>query len=42
VGEIGLKRLDYIDALRGYAILGVLTVHVGQATDFQQLTIWGA
>jgi peptidoglycan/LPS O-acetylase OafA/YrhL len=28
------KRFSYIDALRGYAVLGVLLVHVGQYTEF--------
>ena len=37
-----MRRLDYVDALRGYAILGVLIVHVGQATDFMGPTWWGA
>jgi peptidoglycan/LPS O-acetylase OafA/YrhL len=31
----GVKgRFSYIDALRGYAVLGVVLVHVGQYTDF--------
>jgi peptidoglycan/LPS O-acetylase OafA/YrhL len=31
----GVKtRFSYIDALRGYAVLGVVLVHVGQCTEF--------
>lgn len=30
MGSIGVKRYDFIDALRGYAILGVVFVHVSQ------------
>jgi peptidoglycan/LPS O-acetylase OafA/YrhL len=41
VGETGL-RYHYIDALRGYAILGVLMVHGGQAVGLDQATAWGA
>jgi peptidoglycan/LPS O-acetylase OafA/YrhL len=38
------KRFDYIDALRGYAILGVVIVHAGQCVEGLDVeaTAWGA
>lgn len=35
-------KFAYIDALRGYAILGVMVTHVGGAYGFSQATGWGA
>jgi peptidoglycan/LPS O-acetylase OafA/YrhL len=42
-GAVG-KRFEYIDALRGYAILGVMIVHGGQSVEGldAQATAWGA
>lgn len=37
------RKFDYIDALRGIAILMVMTVHAGQyVPEFEPLTRWGA
>jgi peptidoglycan/LPS O-acetylase OafA/YrhL len=37
-----VKRFAYIDALRGYAILGVLLVHTGQYSGFDSQAAFGA
>src|ERR1700751_4118607 len=37
-----LKRYDYIDALRGYAVLGVLLVHCSQYVGFDRFAAFGA
>jgi peptidoglycan/LPS O-acetylase OafA/YrhL len=37
-----MKRFDYIDAVRGYAIMNVLIVHVGVATGLGPTLAWGA
>jgi len=40
--EHGLKRFAYIDALRGYAILGVILVHTSQKSGFDSQGAFGA
>jgi peptidoglycan/LPS O-acetylase OafA/YrhL len=37
-----LRRFEYIDALRGYAVLGVLLVHTGQYSGFDSGAAFGA
>jgi hypothetical protein len=40
--EGSLKRFAYIDALRGYAILGVILVHTSQYSGFDSQAAFGA